>query len=377
MKQLSSQKNESILKACVVLPTYNEAENIESIIKAIFAMQSNVSTHKLYVIVVDDNSPDGTQGIVKQQMQQFPQLHLVTGNKVGLGDAYKRGISFAITTFNPDLLLQMDADGQHDPKLIPEFINLANNDFSLVIGSRFIDGGKTPDFSIWRKFLSILANWLVRNLGGVKHVKDCTSGFRCIKANLISKCDFNYLSTKGYSFQSSLVYELIRHGAKPIEIPIIFKDRVKGQSKLTLADQIEFLINIGKITFHKSEDFIKFCCVGLVGAIVNIGSYLLLERRFQIPSQVAINIAIEISIVSNFFFNNYWTFKKRTKNLPVFLRLVIFNIVSLVTTVIFYNLLFFFLFMKLGMNDVISILISITAGTISNFTINSILTWRK
>ena len=377
MKQLSSQKNESVLKACVVLPTYNEAENIESIIKAIFAMQSNVATHQLYVIVVDDNSPDGTQEIVKQQMQQFPQLHLVTGNKVGLGDAYKRGISFAMTTFNPDLLLQMDADGQHDPKLIPEFINLANNDFSLVIGSRFIDGGKTPDFSIWRKFLSILANWLVRNLGGVKHVKDCTSGFRCIKANLISKCDFNYLSTKGYSFQSSLVYELIRHGAKPIEIPIIFKDRVKGQSKLTLADQIEFLINIGKITFHKSEDFIKFCCVGLVGAIVNIGSYLLLERRFQIPSQVAINIAIEISIVSNFFFNNYWTFKKRTKKLPAFIRLVIFNIVSLVTTVIFYNLLFFFLFIKLGMNDVISILISITAGTISNFTINSILTWRK
>ena len=377
MQQHSLKKNASILKACVVLPTYNEVENIESIIKAIFAMQSNVSTHKLYVIVVDDNSPDGTQEIVKQQMQQFPQLHLVTGNKVGLGDAYKRGISFAITTFNPDLLLQMDADGQHDPKLIPKFINLANNDFSLVIGSRFIDGGKTPDFSIWRKFLSILANWLVRNLGGVKHVKDCTSGFRCIKANLISKCDFNYLSTKGYSFQSSLVYELIRHGAKPIEIPIIFKDRVKGQSKLTLADQIEFLINIGKITFHKSEDFIKFCCVGLVGAIVNIGSYLLLERRFQIPSQVAINIAIEISIVSNFFFNNYWTFKKRTKKLPAFLRLVIFNIVSLVTTVIFYNLLFFFLFIKLGINDVISILISVTAGTISNFTINSILTWRK
>ncbi|SVE38862.1 uncharacterized protein METZ01_LOCUS491716, partial [marine metagenome] len=132
-----------------------------------------------------------------------------------------------------------------------------------------------------------------------------------------------------------------------------------------------------KITFHKSEGFIKFCCVGFVGAIVNIGSYLLLERRFQISSQVAINIAIEISIVSNFFFNNYWTFKKRTKKLPVFIRLVIFNIVSLVTTVIFYNLLFFFLFTKLGINDVTSIIISITAGTISNFTINSILTWRK
>jgi len=377
MKQISSQKNESALKACIVLPTYNEAENIEPITKAIFAMQPHIPTHELYVIVVDDNSPDGTQEIVKQQKKQFPNLHLITGNKVGLGDAYKRGIAFAMKTFNPDLLLQMDADGQHDPKLIPELISLANNDFSLVIGSRFIDGGETPDFSIWRKFLSIFGNWLVRNLGGVKSVKDCTSGFRCIKADLISKCDFDYLSTRGYSFQSSLVYELIRNGATPIEVPIIFRDRAKGSSKLTLTDQIEFLINVGKITFHKSEDFIKFCCVGFVGVIVNIGSYLLLERQFQVPSQVAINIAIEISIVSNFFFNNYWTFKKRTKKLPAFIRLVIFNIVSLITTVIFYNLLFFLLFTKLGINDVISILISITAGTISNYTINSILTWRK
>jgi dolichol-phosphate mannosyltransferase len=371
------QKKEFAFKACVVLPTYNEAENIESITKAVFDVQSKIPTHELFVVVVDDNSPDGTQEIVKQLKGQNPNIRLITGNKVGLGDAYKRGIEFAMEYFKPDLLLQMDADGQHDPNLIPEFINLANNGFSLVIGSRFIDGGETPDFSIWRKFLSVFGNWLVRNLGGIKHVKDCTSGFRCIKANLISKCNFDYLSTRGYSFQSSLVYELIRHGAKPIEVPIIFKDRVKGDSKLTLADQIEFLINIGKITFHKSEDFIKFCCVGFVGVIVNICTYLLLERQFQVPSQIAINIAIEVSIVSNFFFNNYWTFKKRAKKLPAYIRLVIFNIVSLLTTVVFYNLLFFLLFTQLGINDVISILISIIAGTISNYTINSILTWRK
>ena len=322
MKQHNPKKNGSLLKACVVLPTYNEAENIKSITKAVFATQSNIPTHQLYVIVVDDNSPDGTQEVVKQQMQQYPNIRLVTGKKVGLGDAYKRGISFSITTFNPDLLLQMDADGQHDPKLIPKLINLANDGFSLVIGSRLVHGGRTPDFSIWRKFLSILGNLLVRYLGGVKHVKDCTSGFRCIKASFLSKCDFDYLSTRGYSFQSSLVYELIKHGAKPIEVPIIFKDRVKGKSKLALADQIEFLINIGKITFHKSEDFIKFCCVGFVGVIVNICTYLLLERQFQVPSQIAINIAIEVSIVSNFFFNNYWTFKKRAKKLPAYICLL-------------------------------------------------------
>ena len=165
MKQHSSQKNESLLKACLVLPTYNEAENIESITKEIFAMQSNIDTHQLYVIVVDDNSPDGTQEIVKKQMQKHPYLRLVTGNKVGLGDAYKRGISFAMSAFNPDLLLQMDADGQHDPTLIPKFINLANDGFSLVIGSRYVPGGSTPDFSYWRKFLSIVGNFLIRHLG--------------------------------------------------------------------------------------------------------------------------------------------------------------------------------------------------------------------
>ena len=216
MKQHSSQSNESALPACVVLPTYNEAENIESIIKAIFAMQSNVATHQLYVIVVDDNSPDGTQEIVTKQMQQFPRLHLVASNKVGLGDAYKRGISFAMSTFKPDLLLQMDADGQHDPTLIPNFINLANDGFSLVIGSRYVPGGSTPDFSYWRKFLSIVGNFLIRHLGKASNVQDCTSGFRCIKANLLPKCNLDGLSTRGYSFQSSLVCELIRNGAKPI-----------------------------------------------------------------------------------------------------------------------------------------------------------------
>jgi len=340
-------------------------------------MQSNISTHQLYVIVVDDNSPDGTQEIVKQQMKQFSLLHLITGNKVGLGDAYKRGISFAVKNFNPDLLLQMDADGQHDAKLIPEFINLANNGFDLVIGSRFVPGGKTPDFSTWRKFLSITGNFLIRHLGKASNVQDCTSGFRCIKTNLVLKCDLGNLSTKGYSFQSSLVCELIRNGAKPIEVPIIFKDRVAGQSKLSLQDQIEFLVNITKITYRYSEDFIRYCLVGLIGTLVNIGVYLLFNRYLHIPLQVASLIAIEASIVSNFFLNNYWTFKTRPKNLSMLRRLVNFHIAAGISGILFYYLFFLFLTTVLGINDVLSILFATTAGTISNYTINSIWTWRR
>ena len=377
MKQHNPQKNESVPKACVVLPTYNEAENIESITKAIFAMQPSIPTHQLYVIVVDDNSPDGTQEIVKKQMQKNPYLRLVTGNKVGLGDAYKRGISFAISTFNPDLLLQMDADGQHDPTLIPKFINLANDGFSLVIGSRYVPGGSTPDFSYWRKFLSIVGNFLIRHLGKASNVQDCTSGFRCIKANLLPKCNLDGLSTRGYSFQSLLVCELIRNGAKPIEVPIIFKDRVKGKSKLTLRDQIEFLVSITKITYRYSEDFIRYCLVGLVGMLVNIGAYLLLNRYFQIPLQAASLIAIEASIVSNFLLNNYWTFKTRPQKLSMIRRLLNFHIAAGISGLLFYYLFFLLLTTVLGINDVLSILLATTTGTISNYTINSLWTWRK
>ena len=377
MKQHSPQNNESALKACVVLPTYNEADNIESITKAIFATQSNIDTHQLYVIVVDDNSPDGTQEIIKKQMKQFPRLHLVTGNKVGLGDAYKRGFAFATSTFKPDLMLQIDADGQHDPTLIPKFINLANDGFSLVIGSRFVPGGSTPGFSYWRKFLSIVGNFLIRHLGKASNVQDCTSGFRCIKANLFPKCNLDGLSTRGYSFQSSLVCELIRNGAKPIEVPIIFRDRVTGQSKLALKDQIEFLVNVTKITFRYSEDFIKYCLVGLVGVVVNLGAYLLLNRYFQIPLQVASLIAIEASIVSNFLFNNYWTFKQRAKKLSMFRRLVNFHIAAGISGILFYYLFFLLLTSVLEINDVLSIICATTTGTISNYTINSYWTWRK
>ena len=377
MKQESSQNNASLLKACLVLPTYNEAENIESVTKAIFATQSDIYTHQLHVVIVDDNSPDGTQEIVKQQMKQFSRLHLVTGNKVGLGDAYKRGISFAVKNFNPDLLLQMDADGQHDAQLIPAFINLASNDYDLVIGSRFVPGGKTPDFSIWRKFLSITGNFLIRHLGKASNVQDCTSGFRCIKTNLVLKCDLSNLSTKGYSFQSSLVCELIKNGAKPIEVPIIFKARVAGSSKLTFQDQIEFLVNLTKITYRYSEEFIKYCFVGTVGMLVNVASYMLLNRYFQIPLQVASLIAIETSIVSNFLLNNYWTFKTRPKQLSMIRRLLNFHIAAGISGILFYYLLFLFLTTVLGIHDVISILLATTAGTISNYTINSLWTWRK
>lgn len=236
--------------ACVILPTYNEAENVTQIIPAIFQQAAKISgSHDLHVLVVDDDSPDGTYAVVKFLQRKYKNLHVIGGTKRGLGDAYKRGIKHALRYLSPDAIIQMDADGQHDPEKLPHFIALSNSGFSLVIGSRLAPGGETPDFSLWRKFLSHFGNWLIRRLGGVRKIHDCTSGFRCIRADVVKECNLTRLSTRGYSFQSSLLCEMMRHNATFIEVPILFKPRMHGTSKLAFRDQLEFLLNIVKIRF--------------------------------------------------------------------------------------------------------------------------------
>ena len=236
--------------ACVILPTYNEIDNVTRVIPAVFQQAAKISdSHDLHVLVVDDDSPDGTCGAVKELQREYKNLHVIGGMKRGLGDAYKRGIKHALKYLSPNVIIQMDADGQHDPEKLPQFIALSNSGFSLVIGSRLAPGGETPDFSLWRKFLSHLGNWLIRSLGGVRKIHDCTSGFRCIRADVVKECNLTRLSTRGYSFQSSLLCEMMRHNVTFIEVPILFKPRMHGTSKLAFRDQLEFLLNIVKIRF--------------------------------------------------------------------------------------------------------------------------------
>jgi dolichol-phosphate mannosyltransferase len=212
-----------------------------------------IATHDLHVVVVDDDSPDGTSEVIRGLMTTFPNLHLSTGKKKGLGEAYKRGIAYASNELGADLILQMDADFQHDPGLLPLFVTLTNYGFSLVIGSRFVSGGATPNFPWYRKVISLTGTWLVRQFGNLPPLTDCTSGYRCIKAQVVRKCDLSGLATRGYSFQSSLLCELLRNGARVIEVPIIFNERQRGTSKLSFQDQVEFLSNLPKLR-NKASD---------------------------------------------------------------------------------------------------------------------------
>ena len=180
--------------AVVVLPTFNEAKNIVKIIDAIFLQQSKISTHKLHILVVDSDSPDGTKRVVELEQKKHDNLHVITFKKRGLGLAYIAGFKHAIHTFsNLDLLLQMDSDGQHDANMIPVFINILNYNLDCVIGSRFVSGGELVNFSLKRRLISKVGNALIRIIGGIQNISDCTSGFRCIRASFINNCQFNNL----------------------------------------------------------------------------------------------------------------------------------------------------------------------------------------
>jgi len=239
--------------ACIVLPAYLEAPNLAILLPRIFSQAEKILTHELYVLVVDDSSSDGTQALVEKMCCEYPHLNLLLGKKKGLGDAYRRGMVLAMFFLKPDLILQMDADLQHDPALLPEFINLCNRGYNLVIGSRFAPGGATPHFPWHRNVLSRVANRLARFCSGLPPLQDCTSGYRCIKADLLGRCNFQQLSARGYAFQTSLLSELFWNGARAIEIPIMFGHRLYGRSKLSARDYFGFLFTLAKLRLRSRE----------------------------------------------------------------------------------------------------------------------------
>ena len=362
-------------KICFVLPTYNEEENIENIIQQILKEEKNQSKHTFSILVVDDNSTDETQAIVQRYISLNSKIHLVTGQKKGLGDAYKRGFKFALNDLKADLIFQMDSDGQHDASLIPDFVSYIEEGKDVVIGSRFIDGGTTPDFSFSRLLMSKVGNLLVRYVGGITQVKDCTSGYRAIRASYLKELDFSYLSTRGYSFQSSLICDLAWRGANISEIPIEFSSRQGGDSKLALRDQIEFLLNIPRLGFRNLEDFMKYSLVGVSGVFVNLGLYFLLTRYYEISELVAPLIAIESALISNFILNNFWTFGKRITQSRIRVKFVKFHLVSGFSALINYSA-FLTLFLVFGLYDILANLIGIGLAAIVNYLINSNWTWK-
>lgn len=235
------------MKVVIVLPTYQEKENLQVLIPKIKENTLSLN-HTFEILIADDKSPDGTADWIREQMKTDTSLHLTLGNKIGLGAAYIRGIKYALEKLSPEVIIEMDADLSHNPKDLPKLIREIEKGSDFVIGSRYLKGGQIPaDWSIFRKLNSRWGNRFARRIAGLKGINDCTSGFRAIKAELLRKIDFDLLTAYGYSFQMRLLYESKKFGAKIKEVPIVFTERKKGKTKLGFWDIVEFVLVSFKI----------------------------------------------------------------------------------------------------------------------------------
>ena len=234
-------------KIILTLPTYNEAQNIEKFIGCLLEQFPQIEANGEFVVeilVVDDFSPDGTGDIVKKIAENNPKVHLIQKEKKGLGAAYIFGFNHAINELKADWIVEMDSDFSHKPQDLPRFVKEAKKGATFVIGSRYVKGGSIPNnWAYWRKLNSKYGNIFARYVAGLYGVKDCTSGFRLISAELVKKLDLGKMNATGYSFQMNILYELVRRGAVVSEIPIQFTDREFGESKLGLKDIAEFMKN--------------------------------------------------------------------------------------------------------------------------------------
>lgn len=246
------------MKVTIVLPTYNEKENITFLLDALskeFDSIEKSTNFRMSVLVVDDNSPDGTGKIVEKIEKRNKRVHLLTGQKKGLGRAYIRGFRYAIYQLQAEAVMEMDADFSHDPKDIKRLILPLEQGYDFVIGSRYIKGGSIPnEWSFIRKMNSRYGNIFARHVAGISQVRDCTAGFRAIKALLLEKSRFEEINTDGYCFQMNLLHSVINEGAQILEVPVHFVDRKFGKSKIRMKDITEFILNAFKLRLKKYHD---------------------------------------------------------------------------------------------------------------------------
>jgi len=214
-------------KTCILLPTYNERDNVEPIVRAIFSEVPSVN-----ILVIDDNSPDGTADVVRGLCGEFSNLRLLSRpRKEGLGKAYLDGFARMLAEGCYDALLTMDADFSHDPCYLRSILQQGVT-HDIVIGSRYASGGGVEGWEFWRRMLSGWANFYCRSITGMP-LRDCTAGYIFLRTDMLRKVNLGGIRMSGYAFLMELKYALWREGARFAEVPIVFRCRRSGESKIS------------------------------------------------------------------------------------------------------------------------------------------------
>ena len=234
------------MKTLIIIPTYNELENLRPLLQEVFSYAPDSD-----VLIVDDNSPDGTGKLADELHNENPQVHVLhRAGKLGLGTAYIAGFKYAVG-HDYDAAFEMDADFSHDPRYLPAFLKAIEH-ADLVIGSRYISGGGTPNWTLLRRLISGGGNIFARFMLGIP-VRDSTAGFRCYRRHVLESIDLDTIQSQGYAFQVEMAYRVMQRGFKIVETPIVFMDRRIGKSKMSRKIVIEAFIYVLRTRFGKKR----------------------------------------------------------------------------------------------------------------------------
>ena len=300
----------------VIIPTYNEVGNISAVTHALGTIFRKLPSYNCVILFVDDQSPDGTSQAIRRLIRELTFVRLLSNKrKSGLGNAYKKGMNYAITKLDADIVFEFDADLSHDATKIPSMLASIESGSDMVMGSRYMAGGGIPpDWGIHRKFLSIMGNLFIRTVMFNFKITDWTTGFRAIRRQVVETVTplLGGQTFSGYTWQVGFLIRTLQKGFTVTEVPFIFRDRTSGKSKLGPEYIINNLIFIMKLRLHDllHSRILKFVLVGGFGSLVQF-VFLYLYRMFIHSFQLANFLSIETAILSNFTWSNLWTFADR------------------------------------------------------------------
>ena len=235
----------------VIIPTYNEKENIENIIRYVFSLEK-----EFHILIVEDNSPDGTADIVKRLIEEFPERLFIEQRKgkLGLGTAYIHGFKWALQR-GDDFIFEMDADFSHPPKDLLRLYEACSKGADMAVGSRYVDGKiSVVNWPIGRVIMSYYASWYVRLITGMR-IGDATAGFACYKRQVLEQIKLDKIRFVGYAFQIEMKYTVFKKGFKIVEVPIIFTDRVFGESKMSMKIFKEAFFGVFSLKFRNWKKY--------------------------------------------------------------------------------------------------------------------------
>ncbi len=360
------------MRTSIIIPTYNERENLLPLLER---LSSSLADHDYEVVIVDDNSPDGTGELAEELIGRFPLRVIHRQGKLGLASAVVEGMSAA----SGDSLVVMDADLQHPPEVVPQLVR-ALKDADVAIASRYVRGGGMKGWALSRRIISRVAKLIPRiPFAQVRGIKDPLSGFFALKREVIEGVKLEPIGFK-------ILLEILVKGkyARVTEVPFTFRRRERGKSTFSLGEQINYLRHVWRLAWSEGEvlRFLKFCLVGGSGVLVNFGFYTLLTRilglgvhEYDVGGRViSFALSTELGILNNFTWNNLWTFRDR-RNSSLLGRLSKFHLVALTgdapSIAFFWGLIRF-----AGILDLIAVILAIAAASVIKFVLNTIWTWR-